>query len=76
MSDLGVPDYFLWGYVKSKEYETHLAKINYKTTNLGVYLRDVWTIAAACCDIVSRMTTVVLSDMMITYIVSIANSDG
>ena len=28
LSDLAVPDYFLWGCVKSKVYETHPAKIN------------------------------------------------
>jgi hypothetical protein len=74
LSDFAVPDYFLWGYVKSKIYETHPAKINDKT-NSGVYLRNLWTTATAC-DMVSRMTTVVLSDIMITYVVSIANSDG
>jgi hypothetical protein len=56
LSDHAVPDYFLWGCIKSNIYATHPASIvDLKTVNSGVYSRDPQGNATTCYDSLSTM---------------------
>ena len=72
--DLAVPDYFLWGYVKSRIYETRPA---------NTAIAELWSVFKGSprkCDSVlwqpfHRDCRSVLNDMVVTYKVSYSNNN-
>jgi hypothetical protein len=72
VSDLAVPDYFLWGYVKTKVYETR-PDWWLKAANSWVYsLRKCYNVLW---QPFRRDCSSVLNDMVVTYKVSYSNSN-